>query len=131
MTVVIDASVAFAGAVRGGRDSQWAREILNRDDLIAPELLLVEVASVARKAVNRGALPAAYAKTLVEGLGGMLSALIPHSPLMPRIWQLRENLTSYDAAYVALAEALDVPLATLDRNVSRAPGLFCHILAPR
>ncbi len=56
--------------------------------------------------------------------------LFPFAPFADRIWALRENLTSYDAWYVALAEALECPLATLDRRLSRAAGLRCEVLAP-
>lgn len=56
--------------------------------------------------------------------------LFPFAPFAGRIWALRENLTSYDAWYVALAEALDCPLATLDRKLSRASGPRCDVLAP-
>jgi predicted nucleic acid-binding protein len=51
----------------------------------------------------------------------------PHGPLMPRIWGLRDNLTPYDAAYVALAEALDTVLLTGDARLARAPGIHCEV----
>jgi predicted nucleic acid-binding protein len=56
--------------------------------------------------------------------------LFPFAPFAERVWALRENLTSYDAWYVALAEALDCPLATLDRKLSRAGRPICEIIAP-
>ena len=56
--------------------------------------------------------------------------LFPFAPFAERVWALRENLTSYDAWYVALAEALDCPLVTLDRKLSRASGPICEIIAP-
>lgn len=56
--------------------------------------------------------------------------LWPYEVLAERIWQLRSNLTSYDAAYVALAEALSAPLVTLDRRIQRAPGITCSVESP-
>ena len=56
--------------------------------------------------------------------------LFPYEPLAQRVWQLRRNLTSYDAAYVALAEILDVPLVTLDLRLSDAPGVRCRFEVP-
>jgi hypothetical protein len=56
--------------------------------------------------------------------------LWPYEPLATRIWQLRPDLTTYDAAYVALAEALDLPLVTLDQRVQRAPGITCAVETP-
>ena len=56
--------------------------------------------------------------------------LFPFAPFAERVWALRENLTSYDAWYVALAEVLDCPLVTLDRRLSRASGPVCEIIAP-
>jgi predicted nucleic acid-binding protein len=53
----------------------------------------------------------------------MKAVRYPHAPLVPRIWELKENLTAYDAAYVALAEALDAPLVTMDERLARAPGI--------
>ena len=52
---------------------------------------------------------------------------LPHAPLLPRIWALRDNLTAYDAAYVALAEAIGAPLLTADRKLARAPGIDCEV----
>jgi len=127
--VVIDASATFGALTTGSRHSLWARNILDTDDLVAPQLLLVEVAQIARKAVRRGELSpdsawkvVAYAKGLIE--------LVPHAPLLHRVWALRDNVTSYDAAYVAVAEFLGAPLATLDSRLRRAQGPTCEFLSP-
>ena len=56
--------------------------------------------------------------------------LFPYEPLAQRVWELRHNLTSYDAAYVALAEALDAPLITLDQRLAQAPGITCRVEVP-
>ena len=57
-------------------------------------------------------------------------SLYPFAPFADRVWELRRNLTSYDAWYVAIAEFLDCPLVTLDRRLARAPGLSCRIVVP-
>jgi predicted nucleic acid-binding protein len=91
--------------------------------LHAPHLLDVEVAQVFRRSVLAGALPSGRAAQALEDL-----ALLPiyrhsHDSLLFRIWELRHNLTAYDAAYVAVAELLDAPLITCDRRMSTAPGI--------
>jgi predicted nucleic acid-binding protein len=130
MTVVIDASVAFAGLVPGNRDSLWARDILDHGDLVGPELLAVEVLHIMRKAVLRGYLDARLAQEMAGDLGDLVDSFLPTSSLTGRMWELYPNVTSYDAAYVALAEALGAPLATLDRRVVVAQGPRCQFLVP-
>ena len=90
--------------------------------LHAPHLLTVEVAQVIRRYVARSELDLARAEQALEDLADLDVALHPHEPLLRSIWRLRENLTAYDAAYVALAEALDAPLLTLDARLAAAPG---------
>lgn len=130
MTVVIDASVAFAGLVNGGDDSRWAFSILAEDDTVAPELLLVEVAHIARRAVLAGTLSSTEAWTLIDEAREIIPTFLPHSSLLERVWELHPQLTSYDATYVALAEKVGAPLATLDRRLARAHGPTCSFLIP-
>lgn len=130
MTVVIDAGVAFAGVVGTNPHSQWAREILSQDDIVAPELMSIEVTQIARKAVLAKILTESQARAVIQDLPPLIDTFLPHVPLLRRVWELRDNLTSYDAAYVALAEALGAPLATLDKKLSRAPGPTCAFLLP-
>ena len=129
MTVVIDAGTTFSALTVGGRHEQWSRGILEGGDLIAPELLALEVAHIARRAVVRGELRhqvawkvVSYAKELID--------LVPHAPLLPRVWALRDNVTSYDAAYVAVAELWGAPLATLDTRLCHSTGPRCDFLSP-
>ena len=130
MTVVIDASVAFAGALGIGPHSLWAREILGGHDVVAPELMTIEVAHIMRKTVLNDELTEAQAAEFISDLPFLVDTFVPHAPLLQRVWELRNNLTSYDATYVALAEALGAPLATLDKRLSQAPGPTCPFLSP-
>ncbi len=90
--------------------------------LHAPQLLDIEVAQALRRYVRQGAITAGRGFTGVETLGQLGIIRYGHSELLSRIWALRENLTAYDATYVALAEALDAPLLTLDTHLASAPG---------
>src|SRR5947208_2952668 len=97
------------------------RDALAGEDLAAPEIIDLEVVSVWRRTLTderRAALA-------LSDLEDLPLARAPHLPLLPRCWALRHNLTPYDAAYVALAEALDSELVTADRRLARAPGVAC------
>jgi predicted nucleic acid-binding protein len=94
--------------------------------LIAPELLDLEVASVWGRAVRAGRMSEMPGSQAPADLAALPLARAPHAPLMPRIWELRDNLTVYDAAYVALAEALGAPLLTADRKLTQATGTRCE-----
>ena len=91
--------------------------------LHAPHLADIEVAQVLRRYTRDGELDPKEAAEVLDELGSLDLERHPHEPLLPRIWQLRNILTAYDAAYVALAEALDAPLLTCDGKLARAPGL--------
>lgn len=130
MTVVIDAGVALAALLDDDEHTAWAREVMSERDLAAPELLSVEVAHLLRKSVSQGLLTAHEGRGALADLLDVVDDFYPHGPFVPRIWELQSNVTSYDSAYVALAEALGAPLATLDRKLSRAPGPRCEFLQP-
>ena len=91
-------------------------------DLAAPELIDVEVAQVLRRFVLRGELGAHQADAALQLLVGMPIARYPHAPLIRRAFQLRDNTTVYDATYIALAEALEGTLLTLDARLATVPG---------
>ena len=90
----------------------------------------VEVAHFLRKAVSQGLITATQGRDWLADLLDMVDDFYPHGPFVPRMWELHTNVTSYDSAYVALAEALGAPVATLDRKLRRAPGPRCEFLSP-
>ena len=130
MTLVVDASVLVAALVDSGRDGQWAEVTLAEGALAGPELVLAEACNVLRRHEQSGQLSRFEAAFAFVDLLELDMELFPFAPFAERVWELRENLTSYDAWYVALAESLDCPLATLDRRLRRASGPQCEVLAP-
>lgn len=130
MTVVVDASVVVAALLDDGPTGAWATTTLERGGAAAPHLMPVEVASVLRRSGLSGSLTAEVASLAHADLLDMPVELFGYGATGARSWHLRSNVTSYDAAYVALAEELDVPLATLDARLRRAPGPRCVFLAP-
>lgn len=129
MTVVVDASAIVAALVDSGPEGQWAEALLTAD-LAAPTLLHVEVANVLRRAVKAGELSDDIASLAHADLVDLRVQLIPYEPVAARVWELRDNLTSYDACYVAVAELLDAPLATVDRRLVRSAGPTCTFWTP-
>ena len=98
--------------------------------MYAPALLSFECSNVIRRHEIGGLISSDQAAQAHADLLDLPIALFPYEPLAQRVWQLRRNPTSYDAAYVALAEAIDAPLITLDRRLSEAPGITCRIEVP-
>ncbi len=125
--LVIDASVLAVVLADDASDGDRARARLRGEVLAAPELLDLEVASVLRRLVSAGMLNLRRANLALGDLAAAPVRRASHLPLLRRCWELRENLTVYDAAYVALAEALRVTLLTADTRLSRAPGPRCTI----
>ena len=93
----------------------------------APHLLDVEVAQALRRLVTAKRMSARRAEQALEDLSDLTLIRYPHDWLLSRIWELRGNLTAYDATYVALAEALELPLVTCDRRIKDAPGHDAHV----
>jgi predicted nucleic acid-binding protein len=125
--LVVDASVLVVALADDGPDGDQARARLRGEHLAAPELLDVEVASVLRRQVRLGTVDARRAELALADLGAAPLVRAPHQRLLARCWQLRDNLTIYDATYVALAEALGVALLTGDARLASASGPVCHI----
>ena len=95
--------------------------------LHAPHLLDVEVAQVLRHYVASGEIDAQRGRLALANLADLPVQRYPHDLLLPRVWELRNNLTAYDAVYVALAEALDAPLLTRDRRLAAAAGRYARV----
>ena len=128
--LVIDASAAVALLVDAGPDGSWADDALAGEQLVAPHLMPVEAANILRRAAARGELSWDAAALAHADLLALGVDLFPYEPFSQRVWELRENLTAYDAWYVALAEALGARLATLDAALARAAGPRCEFLTP-
>jgi predicted nucleic acid-binding protein len=128
--LVVDASVLFevvAGTAEADRLSQRLRA---DPDLAAPYLIDAEVLSVIEGRHRSGDLDRTAATQAVEHLVAWPGQRWPHRPFVPRAWELRDNIRAYDALYIALAEALDATVLTLDERLTRAPGLRCAIEIP-
>jgi predicted nucleic acid-binding protein len=125
--LVVDASALVVALSDDGPDGDLVRRRLRGESFAAPELVDLEVVSVLRKQLAIGALDGRRAGLALTDLADLPLRRVPHLPLLARCWQLRDNLTVYDAAYVALAEVLDAPLVTADSRLGRAPGTTCQI----
>lgn len=125
--IVVDASALAVALGDDGSDGRRARNRLADDPLAAPELIDLEVVSVWRRHVGAKLMTARRAAAAVSDLGVLPLQRVSHGPMLARIWQLRHGVSPYDAAYVALAEALDAVLVTADGRLSRAPGITCTI----
>ena len=128
MTKVVDASVLVAALVDSGPDGVWSEAVAVEGALIAPELVLVEASNVLRRLERSRQISRIEAALAHTSLLRLELELFPFTPFAERVWELRENLTCYDAWYVAIAEAFGCPLATLDRRLSRASGTRCEIV---
>lgn len=129
MTIVIDASAAVAALVDSGPDGRWAETLL-ATPLVAPHLMPAEVANVLRRAVASGEITNDAASLAHADLAELRIDLVPYGTVAWRVWELRRNLTAYDAWYVAVAELLDSPLATIDHRLAAATGPRCSFLTP-
>jgi predicted nucleic acid-binding protein len=118
---VIDASALVELATARAPSRQLVRRA-QTGQAAAPELIDLEALSVVRALRRRGGLDEPAAQHAAVKLGRAPVARMTHRPLLTRIWELRNVLTAYDAAYVALAEQLDVPLLTCDARLGRAHG---------
>lgn len=128
--MVCDASALVAVLVDGGPAGQWATARLAGADLAAPHLVLFEAANILRRHELAGLVSADQAAQAHADLVDLTIELWPYDLLASRVWELRGNLTAYDAAYVALAELTGSELVTLDRRIALAPGVRCAITGP-
>jgi predicted nucleic acid-binding protein len=121
--IVVDASALLEALLVTGAHAAILDRLFGRgESMHAPHVIDVEAAQVIRRFESRGDIREARACEALEDLRAFPLRRYPHLVLLPRIWELRANLTAYDAAYVALAEALDAPLLTRDRRLAAATG---------
>ncbi|WP_040283598.1 type II toxin-antitoxin system VapC family toxin [Tessaracoccus massiliensis] len=125
--LVIDASVLAVALLDDGQDGDTVRDRLRGERLAAPALVDLEVASVWRGLALGGHLDPRRVRLALDDLQELPLQRVEHTSLLVRYWKLRDNLTIYDAAYVALAEALQAPLLTGDRRLARSTGPRCTI----
>ncbi len=130
MSVVLDASVLVSALTDSDPMGSWARQHLRTHPLAAPHFITVEAANALRRAQMRGRISQDVAASAYADLLQTPLELYPFRPFADRVWELRETVTAYDAWYVALAEALGTPLATLDKRLANAPGPTCRFETP-
>jgi predicted nucleic acid-binding protein len=123
---VIDAS-AMIELLTGQKPDERLRKRTLLSQLAAPEIFDLEVANVLRRLVRLGALPDADATEILADVGATPVARAPHLPLIQRVWELRHCVRAYDAAYLALAEHLVVPLITCDERLAGSNGHLVKI----
>jgi predicted nucleic acid-binding protein len=124
--VVLDAGVLFE-VVAGTPMAEPIRRRIAGTEQVAPHLIDAEVLSVVQRWARTGELDRTAAAQALDDLRDWAGERFAHRSLLRRAWELRENVRGYDAFYVALAEALGVPLLTRDARLARAPGPQCPI----
>lgn len=126
---VVDASALVDALVGIGPHGASAREELRGLDLLqVPGVFLAEVISALRTMVLAGDLAPGPARVAAIQAGDVRTQEHSFTPFLHRIWELRNNLTPYDAWYVAVAEALEEPLVTADGRLAHSPGLRCEVV---
>ena len=126
--IVLDASAAIDWLLHTPAGIKVDQRIYSRSETVhVPHVLDLEVAQVLRRFVRDGNLSSGRADVALQDLMDVRFTRYPHWRLLPRIWQLRHNLTAYDGAYIALAELLNAPLITRDRRVSSARGHHAQV----
>lgn len=122
--IVLDASAAVSALLNNGQ----ARGLVADEAIHAPHLVDAQVVSALRRQLSAGVLKAVAARRALQAWTGLGMIRYAAAPLLERVWELRDTVTAYDAMYVALAEALNCPLATADTRLSRAPGIRCTVM---
>ena len=126
--IVVDASVAVEVLLRLPAGVAVEPRLFGPDETLhAPHLLDVEVAQVLRRYALAGELEAERARLALHDLADFPLHRYAHDFLLTRVWELRANLTAYDAVYIALAEALDAPLLTRDQRLAKAPAHHARV----
>jgi predicted nucleic acid-binding protein len=128
--VVCDASAIVALLLDSGDDGRWATGALSESDLAAPALLRFEAANIIRRHEFAGVVSSDQAEQAHVDLLDLEIEQWPYDVVARRAWELRRNLSSYDASYVALAELIDATLITLDKRLAGAPDVRCAIATP-
>ncbi len=126
--IVVDASVLADALIDDGDVGQHARAVLSEDThWVAPAHVLVEVLSVVRGKVLGGKLGIERGNEAVSAMAELAIEVVDPATVVERMWELRNNVTAYDAAYLAVAEAIDAPLVTGDARLARITGVKCTV----
>ncbi len=128
---VLDASVVTDAVAVKGRAGDLARRLVAAEArLHAPAILSAEVTSALRAMLRRGDLGPGEARSAALRVAVIRARHYPFEPFVGRVWELRDNVTVYDAWYVALAETLQAPLISADDRLRRSDGPRCPVLSP-
>ena len=130
MTTVVDASALVAALIGIDPDHTWAVGAFASQPVAVPEIALPEAANILRRLELTGRSDPNDVRNAFAGLMRLEVESFSFTPFAERVWELRHNLTVYDAWYVALAEWLDCPLVTLDKRLSRSTGPTCEFITP-
>ena len=125
--IVADASVLAPVVTGRGADGSKFRQRLRGETIAVPDLARIEVISVIRRQCRSGDLDNSQAARALDDLIDLPLIVYATAPLLRRAWVLRDNVSTYDACYVALAEMLDCTLLTADARLSRSPGFTCAV----
>lgn len=128
--IIVDASSLY-DVITEGPHATWVRDrLVDSDDLAAPELIDAEIVGLLRRDVAAGVLDPSRGEIALAELFDWPGERIAHRSLSARVWELRDNVRTWDAYYVALAEAFECPLLTLDHRLTRASGPQCTFWSP-
>lgn len=130
MTAVVDASALVSTLIGSDPEHAWADSLLADQSVFGPEMVLAESSNILRRLERSGRVPEHEIAHAYTRLVRFDIELLSFTPFAERIWELRNNLTCYDAWYVAIAEMLDCPLITLDQRLSRSTGPACEFITP-
>jgi predicted nucleic acid-binding protein len=126
--IVVDASALLEALLRTPAAKAVERRLFDpQETLHAPHLLDVEVAQVIRRYAANGEIDGERGRVALADLADLPVHRYPHDFLLPRVWELRRNLTAFDSVYVALAEVLDAPLLTRDQRLAGAAGHHARV----
>jgi predicted nucleic acid-binding protein len=127
--LVVDTSAVLAALASRPPDPALVKRLADDGDLHAPHLIDIEILNALRSLVRGGQLSEDRAQDVRTDVEDLAITRYGHQPLADRVWALRRNLTAYDAAFIALAEALEVPLVTCDTRLANAPGVTAELFA--
>ncbi len=128
--IVIDSSVLVAALLSDHDFGEWAARAVASMELGAPSLAAFESANIIRRHAAAGLIPARLAEAAHRDLALLTVEYWPYHAVAARCWELRHNLTIYDASFVAMAEATRSPLYTLDQRLAAATGPTCEFITP-